>query len=280
MCRAQPPGVGGRIVYGRIGPTARAVPRLTHVFLPLMGSPRFFVNEPVAPSIVGTEIALPGAVAHHATRVLRLGEGDAITLFTGEGGEYAATLTRVSKRDAWARIDGFDARECEPPFAVTLVQAIAASDTMDVVVRRAVELGAAAVQPVESERSARFPAGAQGDKRLAHWRQVAVAACEQCGRNRVPPVHDAVPLVQWLQARRAPAVVIAPAASDALASLPAPGAALDLLVGPEGGFAPHELVAAGRAGLRTARLGPRILRADTASLAALSAVQLLWGDLR
>lgn len=245
-----------------------------------MGSPRFFVSAPIALSIVGTEIALPDAVAHHAARVLRLTEGDAVTLFTGEGGEYAATLTRIGKREAWARIDAFDDRECEPPLAVTLVQAITASDTMDIVVRRAVELGVVAVRPVESERSARFPSGAQGDKRIAHWQQVAIAACEQCGRNRVPAVHDVLPLVQWLAARDGPGVVIAPGATRDLASLSAPRKALELLVGPEGGFAAHEIVAAERAGLGTARLGPRILRADTASLAALSAIQLLWGDLR
>jgi 16S rRNA (uracil1498-N3)-methyltransferase len=224
--------------------------------------PRFFMGEPAVPLIAGTEIALPDTVVHHATRVLRLGPG-------------------VGKREAWARIDAFHGRESEAPLAVTLVQAIAASDTMDIVVRRAVELGAAAIQPVESERSARFPAGAQGGKRLAHWRQVAVAACEQCGRNRVPAVHEATTFPQWLATRAAHAgVMFVPDAESDLASLPAPGAALDLLVGPEGGFARHESAAAERAGVRTARLGPRILRADTASLAALSAVQLLWGDLR
>jgi 16S rRNA (uracil1498-N3)-methyltransferase len=237
------------------------------------------MNEPIARSGIGTEIALPPAVAHHAVRVLRLGEGDAITLFTGEGGEYAATLTRAGKRDAWARVEAFADRELEPPLAVTLVQALVASDTMDVVVRRAVELGATAIQPVESERSARFPAGAQGAKRLAHWRQVAVAACEQCGRNRVPPVHEPMPLPQWLALRR-PGIVVVPDAQEDVASLPPFASALDLLVGPEGGLAPHERDAAQRAGLRAARLGPRILRADTASLAALAAVQMTWGDLR
>ncbi|MCC6193145.1 MAG: 16S rRNA (uracil(1498)-N(3))-methyltransferase [Burkholderiales bacterium] len=246
-----------------------------------MPSPRFFAPLQLRGADAGIELPLPDAVAHHALRVLRLGPGDRLTLFTGEGGEYEATLTRAGKREAWARIDAFHEREREPPLAVTLVQAIAASDTMDVVVRRAVELGAAAIQPVESERSARFPAGAQGDKRHAHWRQVAVAACEQCGRNRVPPVRDAMTFAQWLAARAAsPGVIFAPDAGNDLASLPAPGDTLDVVIGPEGGFVAHELAAGERAELRAARLGPRILRADTASLAALSVVQFLWGDLR
>jgi len=247
-----------------------------------MGAPRFFVNDRLALSSVGSEVALPDAVAHHALRVLRLVVGDSITLFTGDGGEYAATLTRAGKRDGWVRIDAFDPRERESSLAVTLVQAIVASDAMDAIVRRSVELGVAALQPVVTSRGARFPSGAQGDKRLAHWRQIAVAACEQCGRNRVPPVHEAVVLDAWLAARptgRA-GIVLDPDAASAFASLQPPADALDLLVGSEGGLVPEEVGRASRAGLQGARLGPRILRADTASLAALSAINLLWGDFK
>jgi 16S rRNA (uracil1498-N3)-methyltransferase len=247
-----------------------------------MGAPRFFVNEPLAPASIGTEIALPDPVVHHAMRVLRLSAGDAITLFTGRGGEYAATLTRTDKRDAWARIDAFVAADREPRLAVTIVQAVAASDTMDAVVRRAVELGVVAIRPVVSERGARVPSGAQGAKRLAHWRQIALSACEQCGRNRVPDVHEPAPLADWLLARpREDAGVVFDPRSDAtLASLPAPSGRLDTLIGPEGGLTAEEVARARDAGMRSARLGPRMLRADTASLAALTAVNLLWGDFR
>jgi len=153
---------------------------------------------------------------------------------------------------------------------------------MDVIVRRAVELGAVALQPLVSERSARFPTGAHGEKRLAHWRGVAVAACEQCARNRVPVVHEPMPLAAWASARdrSTPGVLVEPDAAPALAALDPPAGALDLLVGPEGGLAPHEVDLSARSGLRPARLGPRILRADTAALTALASVQLLWGDLR
>ena len=119
-------------------------------------------------------------------------------LFTGAGGEFAATLTRADKRDAVARIDAFDPVERESDFPVTLVQGIAANDAMDHAVRRAVELGAAAIQPVLTARSARVPDGERGEKRLAHWRQIVIAACEQCGRNLVPVVHDVVTLERWL----------------------------------------------------------------------------------
>ena len=247
-----------------------------------MGAPRFFVNVPLGPSCIGTEIALSAPVAHHALRVLRLSTGDAITLFTGEGGEYDATLARADKRGAWARIDAFVAADRESRLAVTLVQAVAASDAMDTVVRRAVELGVTAIRPVVSERGSRVPAGAQGARRLAHWRQVALSACEQCGRNRVPEVHEAVALADWLRSRRqGDAGVMFDARSDAaLASLPAPSDRLDVLVGPEGGLTANETERARGAGMRSARLGPRVLRADTASLAALAAVNLLWGDFR
>ena len=228
--------------------------------------------------MVGSEVALPDDVVHHALRVLRLASGDGIVLFDGTGGEYGATIARAGKREAWARVERFDPVERESSLRATLVQAIVASDTMDAIVRHAVELGVAAIQPVISERSARFPAGTHGDKRLAHWRQVVRAGCEQCGRNRVPAVLDPLPLAAWLSEPRAGVVFDADASSN-LASLPA-AAAIDVLVGPEGGLTEREIAHAVRAGLRAARVGPRILRADTAALSALAAVNLLWGDFR
>ena len=195
----------------------------------LMASPRFFAAMPLQHGDVGRELALPEPVAHHALRVLRLAVGDSMTLFTGDGGEYAATLTRAGKRDAWARVDAFVPEERESTLAVTLVQALVKSDAMDAIVRHAVELGAAAVQPVVTTRSARFPEGAQGTGRLAHWRQIVVAACEQCGRNRVPVVREVVPLRVWLDARAAgtSGIVLDPEATRGLASLPPPAHAVD-----------------------------------------------------
>lgn len=246
-----------------------------------MAAPRFHVPLPLAPADAGREVALPEATAHHALRVLRLAAGDAITLFTGEGGEYAATLTRADRRAAWARIDAFDPVERESPLAVTLVQALPASDTMDFVVRKAVEMGVRTISPVTSERSARVPAGERGDKRVAHWRQVAVAACEQCGRNRIPDVHDPQPLPAWLAARDAhPGILLAPTADAGLPALAAPTHALDLLIGPEGGWTADEIERARRAGVTAVRMGARVMRTETAGIAALAAIQTLWGDLR
>jgi len=246
-----------------------------------MAAPRFHLAMPLAPEDAGREVALPEAVAHHALRVLRLAAGDAITLFTGHGGEFAARLTRIDKRHAWAHIDAFDSVERESPLAVTLVQALPASDTMDFVVRKAVEMGAHSVVPVTSERSARLPAGERGDKRVAHWRQIAVAACEQCGRNRIPDVRDPLPLVDWLAAREPRAgILLSPAAASALPALPAPDGSLDLLIGPEGGWTADEIERARRAGVTEVRMGARVLRTETAGIAALAAIQLLWGDMQ
>jgi len=243
-----------------------------------MAAPRFFVPLELAPALVGQPLALPEAAAHHATRVVRLGVGDALTLFTGAGGEYAATVVDVGKRGATVRIEAFDPVERESPLAVTLAQAVAANDAMDHAVRKATELGVAAIQPLLAERSAPLPAGERRDKRHAHWRQVAVAACEQCGRNRVPEILPPLPLRDWLDGWRGGGAVLAPDGERTLASLPAAPAAL--LIGPEGGFAPGEIAAARRAGFIAVRFGPRVLRTETAGMAALTAVNLLWGDLR
>lgn len=247
-----------------------------------MSVPRFHALFDLGPGDVGREITLPAAAAHHALRVLRLATGDALTLFTGAGGEFAATLVRADKRDAWVLLSAFSAVERESALAVTLVQGIAANDAMDFVVRRAVELGVSAVQPVVAARSARFPSDERGRKRLAHWRQIAVAACEQCGRNRIPPVHDAVDLDAWLAARPTirSGLVLDPAASLGIDTVPAPQSPVDVLVGPEGGLTVDELARATRAGCTPVRMGPRILRTETASLAALAAVNTLWGDFR
>jgi 16S rRNA (uracil1498-N3)-methyltransferase len=180
------------------------------------------------------------------------------------------------------RIERFDPVEREATLAMTLVQGIAANDAMDHAVRKSVELGVAAIQPVETARSARFPDGERGGKRLAHWRQIVVAACEQCGRNRIPEVREAVAIERWLAARpaTAPGVVLSPDADVAIADAPRPSGALDVLVGPEGGLAAAEIAHAKLSGMTAVRLGPRVLRTETAALAALAAINTLWGDFR
>lgn len=247
-----------------------------------MSAPRFFTPS-LAPALVGSELTLPEATAHHALRVRRLVVGNALVLFDGNGGEYAAVLVHAGKREARVRIDAFVDGVAEPARAVVLAQALVASESMDAIVRHAVELGAAALQPLVTARSARFPQGAQGARRIAHWRGIAVAACEQCGRNRIPPVAEPLPLDAWF-AQRDPeraGVVLAPGARSALHEVRhAAVGDLDLLVGPEGGFTSDEIRRATDRGLAPADMGPRILRAETAALAALAIVNALAGDRR
>ncbi len=247
-----------------------------------MSIPRFYVAPPLAPLPVGSEFALPEAAAHHALRVRRLAIGDALTLFDGTGGEVATTLIHAGKREARVRVDAFVDGIAEPVRAVTLAQALVATDTMDIIVRHAVELGASRVQPLGTARSAAFPAGAHGAKRLAHWQAIAVAACEQCGRNRIPLVAPPLPVAHWLAARESgrAGIVLAPEVGAPWSARCVGDGELDVLVGPEGGLAAAEVADAQAAGLLAVSLGPRILRAQTAALAALAAISLVGGDAR
>jgi 16S rRNA (uracil1498-N3)-methyltransferase len=245
-----------------------------------MAAPRFFVPLELASGMIGETLELPDSSAHHATRVVRLGVGDALTLFAGTGGEYAATITRIDKRGAAVRIDGYAPVERESALRITLAQAIAANDAMDHAIRKATELGVTAIQPLITARSAPLPAGERREKRHAHWRQIAIAACEQCGRNRVPEVSAPQSLAGWLRFWRGGGIMFAPDAGRGLAALPAPAAPIALLIGPEGGFAPDEMEGALRSGFTAVQLGPRVLRAETAAVAALAALHALWGDFR
>ncbi|MCK2125145.1 16S rRNA (uracil(1498)-N(3))-methyltransferase [Thauera aromatica] len=226
----------------------------------------------------GGEVVLPEALAHHALRVLRLREGEALTLFDGAGGEVAARLV-VRGKTAVAVLGERSAADRESPLQVVLVQALAAGDKMDWIVQKAVELGVAVIQPVQAERSVLRLGGERADKRVAHWQQVAVSACEQCGRNRIPEVRPVQALGQWLASHRdACNYLLAPGGASGFAGAPRPPAGVRLLVGPEGGWSEAELAAADAAGCQRVSLGPRVLRTETAGLAALAVVQARWGD--
>ncbi len=245
-----------------------------------MAAPRFLVPIELAPASVGQTIALPTAAAHHAVRVVRLAVGDALTLFNGVGGEYAATLARVERNDAWVRVEAFDPAERESPLPVTLAQSIAANDAMDYAVRKATELGVAAIQPLVTERSAPLPAGERGDKRLAHWRGVAAGACEQCGRNRIPEVAAPLSWNEWLARWKGTGILLVPGARASLAALSRPPLPVAMAIGPEGGLSEREIDAACARAFHAVSLGPRVLRTETAAVVALAAMQVLWGDLR
>jgi 16S rRNA (uracil1498-N3)-methyltransferase len=242
-------------------------------------TPRIFCPRPLG---AATTIDLPVGAAHHVLRVLRLRAGAALTLFDGAGGEYRAELTQASARGVAARVIEHHAIERESPLAVTLMQALAAADRMDYAVQKAVELGACAIVPVIATRSVARLEGARAARRVEHWRQIVIAACEQSGRNRLPQVHAPCALAACL---RAPSpsqlrVLLSPDAEDSLATLAQPTGPIDLLVGPEGGFTAEESLAARAAGFRSVRLGARILRTETAGAAMLAAMQALWGDWR
>lgn len=242
-----------------------------------MATPRFFVPAALLPA---TTLDLPEVAAHHAARVLRLRVGEAVTLFNGEGGEHAAVVAAIDKRGVTVEVGAHRAIEREAPLAVTLVQAVSSGERMDLTIQKAVELGVGAVQPVLSERSVVRLAGERAEKRVAHWQQIAVSACEQCGRNRVPTVHPLTPLSNWLTGVPPAATrwLLWPEADRSLRELPKPPAPIELLVGPEGGLTDNEAQAARAAGFLAVRLGPRVLRTETAAPALLAAVQALWGD--
>jgi len=246
-----------------------------------VSAPRLYVEELGGELAAARDVSLPAAAAHHAAKVLRLRAGDRLTLFTGAGGEFAATIAHIDRRSVIVHVDAFADVEREPTLRTTLVQAIAASDAMEYAIRKSVELGASAVQPVTTARSAPLPAGSRAAQRHERWRNIAIAACEQCGRNRLPDVRPTMPLDDWLSARdpAAPGVALALDTVRSLAQLPPPGS-LDVLIGPEGGLTADEATRATDAGLTPVRLGPRVLRTETAGPAALAAAHMLWGDFR
>ena len=238
---------------------------------------RCHVDAPLAP---GAEILLPEEVANHLLRVLRLAPGDACVLFNGDGHDYEARLLAADKRQARAQVLAARAVATESPLRITLLQGIARGEKMDFILQKATELGVARVLPVESERSEVKLAGARADKRLAHWRQVVVSACEQSGRARVPEVLPPQPLAAAAALRDGQGFLLDPQAETALAALRGtPLAACTLAIGPEGGWSPRDRAQLDAAGFGGLRLGPRVLRTETAGLAAIAALQALAGDL-
>jgi 16S rRNA (uracil1498-N3)-methyltransferase len=218
------------------------------------------------------ELALDDAPAHHLARVLRLREGDALTLFDGRGGEWEAEY--LGRRRV--RLKSFSAVERESPLQVTLVQGVSSGDRMDFTVQKAVELGVSAIQPLLTRRGVVRLEGTRASARVAHWRKVAIAACEQCGRNRVPEVRPLMDFYEYpAPAEGARLVLSAQGRSIREVEIQS---AVTLAAGPEAGFAPEEQAALERAGFVRASLGPRILRTETAALAALAALNALRGD--
>lgn len=227
------------------------------------------------------ELALPDTAFRHLVQVLRLRKNDTFVAFDGRGGEYRAELVEVGKRQARARLGSHDPVDRESPLDLRLAQCVSKGERMDYTLQKAVELGVTRVTPLISERCAVRLDAERCEKKLEHWRGVIVAACEQSGRTRVPTLEPALPLRRWLETGNAgTGVVLDPMAEHGLASLPAPDGPLTLLAGPEGGLSESEIAGACRAGFSGLRLGPRVLRTETAAVAVLAALQARWGDWR
>ena len=245
-----------------------------------MRIPRIYTGP--APLNPGSEIELPDDAFRHTVQVLRLRPGAPLVLFNGDGNDYPATLASVERRRAGVRIEGCKPNTSESPLELHLVQAISKAEHMDLTLQKAVELGVHAIQPVLSIRGLRLPAERLARK-LEHWRAVIVSACEQCGRSRIPELRDPLKLDAWLQSQ-APAdglrLLLDPCAAQGLDTLTPPTGTVELLIGPEGGFAPEELELAARARLLGLRLGPRVLRTETAGIVATALLQAQWGDLQ
>jgi 16S rRNA (uracil1498-N3)-methyltransferase len=239
---------------------------------------RVYAATPLA---AHSELVLPAAPSRHLLQVLRLREGAALTVFNGQGGEYPATLLGAVKSAARVRTGEHCPIERESPLTLTLLQGVARGERMDLVIQKAVELGVARIVPVLTDFSVVKLDAAQAAKRRAHWQGVAIAACEQCGRNRLPEVAAPTTLAEALSKLAADTrrLLLEP---DAAVSLPAAAAgahAVALLIGPEGGFSEPELALTASAGFTACRLGPRVMRTETAPLAALAILQSVAGDL-
>jgi len=225
--------------------------------------PRFFCAEPVQQNAT---FALDARIAQHV-RVLRLREGEAIVLFDGTGGEVPATLTQIGKRDVLVTTSTHVAIEREMQRSVTLYPALIANDRVDWLVQKATELGVTAVQATFTERSQRIPGDVE--KRVEHWRGVAIAACEQCGRNQIPKIHSPITLSAALAETGNQSLVLLDAEGSADKPPSTINASSAVFIGPEGGFSPSELDALRKRCDHRLRLGPTVLRAETAAIASL-----------
>ena len=237
--------------------------------------PRFYLPTDLAPN---TTFRLPENIVRHI-HVLRLNAGDAITLFNGTGNDFDATLQDLGKRHAECHITAQRQPENESPLAITLVQAVSSGERMDFTLQKSVELGVRAIQPIISERCVVRLSGERADKRVQRWQDIVIAACEQSGRSIVPTVLPIVSFSDYL--RQMPPelhLMMSLRRATTLRDIAPAPQSLRLMIGPEGGWTPAEEQAALAAGVQTITLGKRVLRTETAAMAAMAAIHVLWGD--
>ena len=242
-----------------------------------MRVPRLFL-----PAVLdeGATLVLSEERAHYLKTVLRLRVGAELVVFDGAGDEFEAEVDALSRAESRLRLGSRRVRSAESPLSLHLGLGISRGDRMDLVIQKAVELGVSAISPLIAERTVVRLDDERRATRWVHWQRVAQSACEQCHRNRTPQLAEPQPLKRWLDAVRGTRLLLDPAGPHAIGDVAPTAEGIVLLSGPEGGFSPCERAQAEAAGFMRVRFGPRILRAETAAIAALTAAQLLWGDLR
>jgi 16S rRNA (uracil1498-N3)-methyltransferase len=240
--------------------------------------PRFYCPPPLPQD--GT-FDLPPDAAHHASRVLRLREGTPVQVFDGIGNERHGVIAETGgKRVTVTGITAVEA-DRESPLRTLLAQALSSSEKMDWVVQKATELGVTEIQPIDTERSVARLSAERAAKRLEHWQQVAISACEQCGRNTLPLIQPPLDIMAWLQQVKSASgtkLILLPQGATSLHAQAKPQGSVTLLIGAEGGFTQAESDSALLCGFTPTRLGARVLRTETAAVAGLAALQTLWGD--
>jgi 16S rRNA (uracil1498-N3)-methyltransferase len=245
-----------------------------------MSTPRLFSPIQLRANAM---LSLDAEQAHYVGRVLRLRAGDALTVFDGSGGEYSATIDKVTKRQLNLSVGDHDSRDLESPLRIRLVQGVSRGEKMDIVVQKATELGVHRISPVLTDFSVVRFAPDRAAKRRDHWLKISRSACEQCERNIVPLIDAPQSLVDWFADNAGVdqmQLILRADAADTMPTINMPGSELTILVGPEGGFSEAEHEHAAAAGLRAVKLGPRVMRTETAALAAISIAQAGWGDYR
>ncbi|WP_375057793.1 16S rRNA (uracil(1498)-N(3))-methyltransferase [Zobellella sp. DQSA1] len=242
-----------------------------------MRIPRIHEPQPLGK---GLELLLSEDAANHVGRVLRMQPGQPLVLFNGEGGQYDAEIVRADKKSVQVRVGHFSAIETESPLHFHLGQVISRGDKMDFTIQKSVELGVNVITPLFSSRCGVKLSGERLDKKVQQWQKIAIAACEQCGRNRIPEIRPAVHLEQWLvENSHELKLNLHPRAQFSVNRLPSPEHGVRLLVGPEGGLSDDEIALARAQGFVDILLGPRVLRTETAALTAITALQCRFGDL-
>ena len=242
-----------------------------------MRIPRIFTDSPLA---VGSQSQLDDNAANHVGRVLRMQAGQALQLFNGDGQDYRATITEAGKKHVQVAVTEAGKNETESTLRVVLAQTLSKGDRMDYAVQKAVEMGVSEIVPLTTERCDVKLKGDREDKRLRHWQQVAISAAEQCGRARVPEIQPVMTVQQWLEHARACdlRLVLHHRTERSLNTLEKPSS-IALMIGPEGGLTAEEIALAEDNGFLPVALGPRVLRTETAPVAAIALCQWLWGDI-